>query len=661
MIPDPASTPDLRHKSITDLTAGQALETEGPLAACLPGYQSRKPQIEMASAIENAIENQSVLVAEAGTGIGKTFAYLAPLLITECKAIISTGTKQLQDQLYNKDLPLLKKALSLNTRAELLKGRANYLCVYRLKIALESSVSQNHENFINLKSIEVWGDITSSGDKSEFSELAEEHPVWLKVTSTIDNCLGQECPYYGDCFVVKARRAAQDADIVVINHHLFCADLALKETGFSELLPEVDTIILDEAHRLPEVATRFFGKMVSSRQLQDLAKDIQFELLNEAPDMPEVMTQAQNFPAAVARFRYALGKTGQKAAWQPMLNRPDIIQAVEDLDNILEELTETLEAIAERGQGLQTCFKRILLQRETLRSMTGVNDDFINWFETTRLGFILHQTPLDISDIFHDHMQSQTAAWVFTSATLAIGEDFSHFRNQLGIDSGSSELWSSPFDYKSNALLYSPDGLPQPNVPDYMECVLEKAVPVMQASPGGCFFLFTSYRALQFAADNLGAMIDKKILVQGEAPRQVLLDKFREDGESILLGTSSFWEGVDVRGKALSCVIIDKLPFASPGDPVLEARLEYMRNKGLNPFMDYQLPQAVISLKQGAGRLIRDTQDKGLLMICDPRLRDKPYGKKFIKSLPPMLKTTDESKVLGFLKSVQESYQHASS
>ncbi len=634
------------------MNASQALETDGPLAACLSGYQSRKPQIEMASAIEKTITDQSVLVAEAGTGIGKTFAYLAPLLMTECKAIISTGTKQLQDQLYSKDIPLLKKALSLNIRVELLKGRANYLCIYRLKVALETSAVQNHENFVNLKSIEAWGDDTGSGDRSEFSVLAEDHPVWPKVTSTIDNCLGQECSDYGDCFVVKARRAAQEADVIVINHHLFCADLALKETGFSELLPEVDTIIIDEAHRLPDVAIRFFGKSVSSRQLQDLAKDIQFELLNEAPDMPEVMTQSQNLPAAVARFRYALGKTGQKAAWQPMLNKPDIMQAVEDLDTVLKDLTDSLEAITERGQGLLTCFKRIVIQRDTLRSMTGENDDFINWFETTRSGFILYQTPLDISDIFQGHMQSQGSAWVFTSATLAVGEDFSHFRKQLGIESGSAEQWHSPFDYKSNALLYSPDGLPQPNAPDYMDCVIEKALPVLQANPGGCFFLFTSYRALQFVAEHLGKQIDRKILVQGDAPRQVLLDEFRQDGKSILLGTSSFWEGVDVRGRALSCVIIDKLPFSSPGDPVLEARLDSMRKKGLNPFMDYQLPQAVISLKQGAGRLIRDTKDKGLLMICDPRLRGKPYGKKFINSLPPMLKTTDELKVLGFLQSL---------
>jgi len=649
---------DTDHSSLkgTDpfcLTAAEVLGEVGPLSKILPGFQARQGQIEMATAVEQAIASSETLVAEAGTGIGKTFAYLAPAIMSGAKVIISTGTKHLQDQLFHKDLPTLRDALKINLDAVLLKGRANYLCHYRLKKSLTDSAQQGHSEFVGLKGIELWASETKSGDKAEYQTLAEDHHLWPRVTSTVENCLGQECPDYGKCFVVKARRAAQDADLVVINHHLFCADLALRDSGFGELLPDAEAIIIDEAHQLPEVATRFFGRGLTSRQLQDLAKDTLAELLTDAADMPELLSEVQGLPQSIARLRYALGREGQKAAWQPMLDKPELKESVEELDKRLVDLAEHLEAIAERSQGLQTCHSRSVMLRDMLTSLQKPQDKYVHWFETTRQGFLLHQTPLDIAEIFQEYQQGLSSTWIFTSATLAVGQNFSHFCRRLGIENNQSGQWKSPFDYENHSLLFAPEELPEPNAPDYTQAVMTAVKPFLEANSGGSFFLFTSYRALQIAAETLVDSLDKLVLVQGDAPRQILLEQFRKAGNAVLLATSSFWEGVDVRGDALSCVIIDKLPFASPGEPVLEARLAAMREQGQNPFMDYQLPQAVITLKQGAGRLIRDVNDRGLLVICDPRLRNKPYGKRFISSLPPMPRTTDFERAMNFLVSIK--------
>ena len=646
-----------KHEPVSfaeNLTAAEVLADSGPLSEILPGFQARSGQIELAMAVEEAIASSGTLVAEAGTGIGKTFAYLAPAMMSGARVIISTGTKHLQDQLFHKDLPTLKKVLKISLDAVLLKGRANYLCHYRLNKALNDSAQQGHAEFVGLKGIELWGQETRTGDKAEYQALPEDHSLWPRVTSTVENCLGQECPDYSRCFVIKARRAAQEADLVVINHHLFCADLALRDAGFGELLPNAEAIILDEAHQLPEVATRFFGRTLSSRQLQDLARDTQAELLTDAADMPELLHEAQGLPQTVARLRYAMGREGQKGAWQPMLDRPALKEAVADLDQSLRELEEHLQAIAERSQGLSTCHRRCALLRDMLVSLQKPQEDYVHWFETTRQGFLLHQTPLDIAEIFQGYQQGLEAAWIFTSATLAVGKDFTHFCQRLGIKNPETGQWKSPFDYENHSLLYAPEKLPEPNAPDYTRAVIDAVKPLLETNTGGSFFLFTSYRALEIAAEALTDTLDKPVLVQGDAPRQVLLEKFRAAGNAVLLATSSFWEGVDVRGDALSCVIIDKLPFASPGEPVLEARLAALRERGHNPFMEYQLPQAVIALKQGAGRLIRDVNDRGLLVICDPRLRNKPYGKRFVSSLPPMPRTTDFDRAMDFLRSIAE-------
>ncbi len=635
------------------LTVETVLGEAGLLSRAIPGFAVRQGQLDMASAVQRAIDRREVLVAEAGTGIGKTFAYLVPALLGKGKVIVSTGTRHLQDQLFRKDLPTLLDALGLRVNAVLLKGRANYLCLYRLEQALQGSRQRGHQDFRLLRELDDWRRVTDSGDRVDFPLMAEDHPLWPRVTSTVENCLGQECPDYGKCFVVRARKAAHDADMVVINHHLFCADLALKDTGFGELLPVADAIVIDEAHQLPETAIRFFGESLSSRQLQDLGRDALVEAHTEAPDMPDLIDAADALPVAVNRFRLTLGlQAGRRVAWQPLRRSRRVEAAWKELQAVLAELLAQLDEAAIRSQGLQTCFRRAQLMLAQAKELNEAQEQRIQWLETSRQGFVLNNTPYDVADTFARHMEMLDAAWVFTSATLAVGEDFSHFTRRLGLTEFHSGQWESPFDYANNVLMLLPPGMPAPASRDYPRRFCELAQRLIDATAGGVFLLFTSHRMLQEAHAILRHRVGRELLAQGEAPRQDLIDRFRELGNAVLLGTMGFWEGVDVRGDALSCVIIDKLPFASPGDPVMEARLEALRKRGGNPFMDYQLPQAVISLKQGAGRLIRGVEDRGLLVLCDPRLTQKPYGKRFLASLPQMPVVREVDEAVWFLEHV---------
>ena len=607
----------------------------------------------MALAIERTLSDRSVFIAEAGTGIGKTFAYLVPVLASAGKTIISTGTKHLQDQLFKKDLPTLIKALKVSLKAVLLKGRANYLCLYRLEQAFQDSHESSPGDFHLLHALDDWRKQTKTGDRVEFNGMPEDHRLWVRVTSTADNCLGQDCPRYGECFVAKVRKAAQEADLLVINHHLFCADMALREDGFGELLPVVDAIIIDEAHQLPDVATRFFGHVFSSRRLLDLCKDIITESHQEAADMSDLFDLADRLPGTVLGLRQVLGATEQKAAWLPQLRKTSITRAVERLQQCLKELVEQLDIAAVRSAGLQTCHHRALQQYDLLKELQQPDDDRVRWYETSKKGFILHSTPMEIAETFQGYLGRFDAAWIFTSATLAVDKDFSHFAKRLGVTDAPSNCWDSPFDYAQNALAFIPEGLPEPSHREYIPRITTLAETLMKDCPGGIFFLFTSYRALQTAHRLLEGKSRRKLLVQGKASRQSLLEKFREEGDALLLATTSFWEGVDVRGAALSCVIIEKLPFAAPGEPVLEARLSAMRQHGDNPFMEYQLPQAIITFKQGIGRLIRDVSDQGLLVLCDPRIRTKSYGKKFLSSLPDIPMTSDSEVARYFLRDLE--------
>ncbi len=617
------------------------LGSHGVFSEKLDGFTAREGQQALSAAIEKIIDKKSVLIAEAGTGIGKTFAYLVPAILSSRKVIISTGTRHLQDQLFHSDIPVVKKALNVDLPCSLLKGRANYLCSYRLGIA-DQQAFLTRETQQHLTQIKSWSAQTQSGDIAEMAEIAEDARVWPIVTSTTDNCLGSDCPEWSGCYVVKARRDAQEADIVVVNHHLLLADMAIKEEGFGELLPAADTFIIDEAHQLPEVASRFFGKGYSSRQVNNLISDCIAEQLKDAPDMQEIRESCDQLKNLLSQFRLSLGADSQRDAWHKIMHKPAINRVREQLVDEFKELMELLHIAAERGKGLEQCYARCMTLYQGFKNY-GIAAEgetaAIYWYETFSKGFVLHETPLDIAALFSQQRDALPGSWIFTSATLEVGHDFSHFAQRLGLVEYETGNWNSPFDYQQQSLLYLPDNLPDPSSFNYTKELLEQAIPVLEASQGRAFLLFTSYRALNEAIRILQPKIRFPLLIQGTLPKHQLLQKFRELGNAVLLGTGSFWEGVDVRGEALSCVIIDKLPFASPGDPVMQARLDGIRNQGGNPFMDYQLPQAVIALKQGAGRLIRDMKDYGVLMIGDNRLKSKRYGKVFLQSLPDMPET----------------------
>lgn len=622
------------------LSASEFLGLGGPFAQHVSGFAPRAQQQEMAEAVATALANHDTLIAEAGTGTGKTFAYLVPALLSGKKVIVSTGTKALQDQLFHRDLPAVREALGVPVTVALLKGRANYLCLHRLQLAESEGRFRSRIQAGEVVRIRVWAGRTRSGDIAELADIPEDSAVWPLVTSTTDNCLGQECPSYNDCHVLKARRSALEADIVVINHHLFFADLALREEGFGELLPAAQAVILDEAHQLPETATHFFGVTLSSRQLLELARDAVAEQIKEAGDMPELASASEHLEKAVRDLRLALGIEEQRGAWQEIKAQAHVTQVLDTLREHLQMLSQLLEAAAPRGKGLENCWRRAVQLLEHFDQATESHmDQHVHWFETFPRSFAIHSTPLDSAEIFRTHLIKQKCAWIFTSATLTVGNRFEHFAQRMGLEDATMERWDSPFDFAQQALLYLPTAMPNPADHRYTEAVIEAALPVLKASGGRAFLLFTSHRALRTAVELLENRIPYPLLVQGSAPRAELLNRFRALGNAVLLGTSSFWEGVDVRGEALSCVIIDKLPFASPGDPVLQARLEGIREQGGNPFLDYQLPQAVLALKQGVGRLIRDSTDRGVLMLCDPRLLEKSYGKMFFDSLPPMPRT----------------------
>ena len=629
-------------------TLAQVFGCAGLLTQRLPGFSHRASQQAMAQAIAQAIESRETLICEAGTGTGKTFAYLVPAILSGRKVLISTGTRNLQDQLFHRDLPQVRDALGVPVRAALLKGRANYLCRHRLTLALEDPARHDPQLRAQLRQVQDWSKTTRRGDVAELA-MPEDAPVWPAVTSTSDNCLGQTCGQWQDCHLAAARREAQAADLVVVNHHLFCADLALKDEGFGEILPGAECFILDEAHQLPEVAAGFFGVLVSARQLLDLARDTELEYRREAGDAPELPERAAGLRRAVQDLRLCLGEGDRRGPWQDLICDPEPVRALAALVRRLQSLAQGLQALQGRGKGLDACLGRAHELATRMELLTApVAADQVRWFEVQGRGLRLHQTPLEVAAVFRQQFDRQRSAWVFTSATLAVGDSFTHFASQLGIEGATTARWDSPFDYARQALWFVPRGLPEPADPLYNAAVLELACELVGYSQGRAFLLFTSHRALREVADGLVGRIPFPILVQGSAPRAELLRRFRDLGNAVLLGTASFWEGVDVPGEALSCVIIDRLPFASPGDPVLAARIEALRRRGGNPFAEFQLPQAVIALKQGAGRLIRGGSDRGVLVVCDPRLLRRSYGHTFLASLPPMARTREREQVRAF-------------
>ncbi|MBY4729400.1 ATP-dependent DNA helicase [Cupriavidus pauculus] len=687
----------------------------GTLATAIPGYRPRASQQKLAEAVAKAIAENDTVIVEAGTGTGKTFAYLVPAMLWGGKVILSTGTKNLQDQLFLRDIPTVRHALNVPVSVSLLKGRANYLCHYHLERAQANGRLASKQDAAWLRDIARFAMTTSTGDKAELAAVPENAPVWQMVTSTRDNCLGSECPHYKECFVMRARKEAQQADVVVVNHHLFFADVVLRDTGMAELLPTANTVIFDEAHQLPETATLFFGETLSTSQLLELARDTVAEGLSHARDAVDWVALGAPLERAARDLRLAFGKDNARMALgqidaDPRTREP-FYETLDALEEALSGFVEALESQAERAETLEQCHRRAveLMQRltawrddgavaapmpaaladqssdQSLDLQSGqtsdraslsdapeknapdspppkpvpLGPDTVRWVEVFSHTVQLHRTPLSIAPIFTRQREGQPRAWVFTSATLSVKGNFTHYAAQLGLDKDRSLTLPSPFDYAKQGLLYVPRDMPPPQSPQFTEAVVEKALPLIEAAGGRTFLLCTTLRAVQKASDMLYDLfaergINLPLLVQGQASRTELLDRFRQLGNAVLVGSQSFWEGVDVRGEALSLVIIDKLPFAPPDDPVLAARMEVLQKKGLSPFAVHQLPHAVITLKQGAGRLIRSESDRGVLAICDTRLVEKPYGRQIWQSLPPFTRTREADTVIRFLTDLRK-------
>lgn len=666
---------------VLPLLTARALDEGGALATAIPGFAPRPAQQRLGVAIAEAMADREALIAEAGTGTGKTYAYLVPALLSGQRVIVSTGTKALQDQLYHRDLPKVREALGLGLRTALLKGRSNYLCLQRTELAKGTPVFSGREQIAQFGRIVAWGKRTRRGDLAEVADLPEDSPIRGLVSSTVENCLGSECPFWQDCFVVKARAEAQAADLVVINHHLLLADLAIKEEGFGEILPGASTFVLDEAHQLPELAAQFFGESVSARMLIDLSRDATGACAKVTGSLATVSPAVRELETAIRQLRLHCEGLPQRGTRALLLGHhaemPDRLRA---LAAAMAGLADVAEGLKEAAPEFAAVLARLMLFQTRLRHWAegvpdllevevkaepttddeeGDDNDHraahgeVRWFELSQRGFALSVTPLDVAGPLRRYREQSKAAWIFTSATLAVGADLGHIAWKLGLDAPRTLLQPSPFDWPAQALAYFPSGLPEPSARDYTERVVTAVRPVLEASKGRAFLLFTSHRALREAATLLEGG-PWPLFVQGSAPRLQLIEQFRASGNGVLLGAASFWEGVDVAGDALSVVVIDKLPFAAPDDPVLEARLEAVRRRGGNPFLAEQVPAAAIALKQGVGRLIRRHEDRGVLVLCDPRLLTKPYGRLFMASLPPLTRTRALADVQAFFAATHE-------
>ena len=618
-------------------TVKEVLSDGGSLANLIDDYQHRPEQEDMAHKIFSAISEGQNLVCEAGTGTGKTVAYLVPALLSRQKVIISTGTRHLQDQLYQKDLPLVLEALASPATTMVLKGRSNYLCLEHMDLAIHDTKDLSYQNMSDLQEVVQWSASTKTGDINELGMIEENSVIRSRITSTTENCLGQSCPSFDDCFVFKNRKAALESDLVITNHHLLLSDMSLREKGFGEVLPLADVIVFDEAHQLPELASTYFSQTMSTRQLLELITDIKAADREEAGDIEELAGALTKFEKLIRDVRLVFGREDQRLNWLEVWEKSLLSTALPNMLAVFQDVIDILETACGRGKLLDNCWQRAKTHYNYIDTYIETkNEDSIRWVEIRGHHLYLNQTPVNISETFQQRLSEYNATSIFTSASLAINDDFNYYSRQLGLEECQTQVWNSPFDYQTQTCLYVPLDLPEPNQFEFFNAFIERTIKLLSYSEGHAFVLFTSHQALKKSADILSKEIDYPIFIQGQAPRSELLNQFRQTKHAVLLGTSSFWEGVDVKGEALSLVIIDKLPFASPDDPVLQARLNHFSKQGSNPFMDHQVPQAAISLKQGVGRLIRDVTDRGVCVICDKRVIRKAYGKRIIRALPPM-------------------------
>ncbi|WP_419844051.1 ATP-dependent DNA helicase [Actinobacillus pleuropneumoniae] len=629
-----------------------AFSEDGLLSSNIQGFRPRAAQLEMAKAVGRAVKFATPAVVEAGTGTGKTFAYLVPALLSGKKTIVSTGSKNLQDQLFNRDLPTIQKALKYKGKVALLKGRANYLCLERLDQVVAMGVLGDKSVLADLSKVSKWHTSTKTGDLSECITIAEDSPILPQLVSTAESCLGSDCPHFKDCYVVQARRRAMEADVVVVNHHLFCADMAVKETGFGELIPEAELIIFDEAHQLPDIASQYFGQSLSSRQLFDICKDTNIVYRTELKDLAQLGKAADHLQKTVQDFRLLMGTEGSiRGNLRELFNDQKVVGGLTKVSENIDFLSEVIKKSLCRSETLDKIFERLAEVKVQLKKLSDTSVvGYCYWYEANGRSFGLHITPLTVADKFGEQLKNQQIGWVFTSATLEVGGKFDHFCQRLGIENAEQLVLQSPFDYANQSLLCVPRYLPDTNKLHTLNELGKMLMPVIEANNGRCFLLCTSYFMMRGLADFLREHSNLSVLLQGETSKARLLEKFIAEENSVLVATQSFWEGIDVRGDALSLVIIDKLPFTSPDEPLLRARMEDCRLQGGEPFNDIQIPEAVITLKQGVGRLIRDVTDRGVVIICDSRLVMRNYGKTFLKSLPPSTRTRDLDKVIQFLK-----------
>lgn len=628
-----------------------AFSPEGTLSQNIHGFRPRDAQLEMAQAVGRAVKFAKSAVIEAGTGTGKTFAYLVPALLSGKKTIISTGSKNLQDQLFNRDLPTIQKALKYKGKVALLKGRANYLCLERLDQVIAIGVVGDKSVLADLAKVRKWHTGTKTGDLSECITIAEDSPILPQLVSTAESCLGSDCPNYKECYVVQARRRALEADVVVVNHHLFCADMAVKETGFGELIPDAELIIFDEAHQLPDIASQYFGQSLTSRQLFDICKDSNIVYRTELKDLAQLGKASDHLQKVVQDFRLLLGDGNKRGNLREILQDPKVVEGFAKLNENIDFLSEVVKKSLGRSETLDKIFERLAEVKAQLKRLGDTSVvGYCYWYEINGRSFGLHITPLTVADKFGEQMRANQVGWIFTSATLEVGGKFDHFCQRLGIENAEQMVLQSPFDYANQSLLCVPRYLPDTNKSHTLTELGQLLKPVIEANNGRCFLLCTSYFMMRGLADFLREQSSLSVLLQGETSKSRLLEKFIAEPNSVLVATQSFWEGIDVRGDALSLVIIDKLPFTAPDEPLLKARMEDCKLQGGDPFNDIQIPEAVITLKQGVGRLIRDVTDRGAVIICDSRLVMRQYGSTFLKSLPPSKRTRDLAKVLTFLK-----------
>ncbi|MGZ3082100.1 ATP-dependent DNA helicase [[Haemophilus] ducreyi] len=625
---------------------------QGLLSSKIKGFRPRAAQLEMALAVGKAINFATSVVVEAGTGTGKTFAYLVPALLSGKKTIISTGSKNLQDQLFKRDLPTIQQALKYKGRVALLKGRANYLCLERLDQVIAMGVVGDRTVLADLEKVRQWQSSTHTGDLSECTSIAEDSAILPQLVSTTDSCLGAECPQFKECYVVQARRTAMESDVVVVNHHLFCADMAVKESGFGELIPEAELVIFDEAHQLPDIASQYFGQSLTSRQLFDLCKDCQTVYRTELKDVAQLGKAAEHLQKVIQDFRLLMGVEGSiRGNLRELLADQKVVNGLTKIAENIEFLQEVIKKSLGRSETLDKIFERLAEVKVQLQKLSNTSIvGYCYWYEANGRYFGLHITPLTVADKFGEQLKKQQIGWVFASATLEVGGQFDHFCQRLGIENAEQIVLPSPFDYANQSLLCVPRYLPDTNKSHTLTTLGNMLMPVIEANNGRCFLLCTSYSMMRGMADFLREHGQLSVLLQGETSKARLLAQFITEKNSVLVATQSFWEGIDVRGDALSLVIIDKLPFTSPDEPLLKARMEDCRLQGGDPFNDIQIPEAVITLKQGVGRLIRDVTDKGVVIICDARLVMRQYGKTFLESLPPSSRTRDLAKVIQFLK-----------